>query len=43
MIKLKIDKVAKGVFVSTNSKSDFSENYLEMLPNTAKMSSRKIF
>ena len=36
IIELKTDKLAKNVFLSTNSTHNFSDNYFDMLPNSKK-------
>lgn len=36
IIELKTDRLAKNVFLSTNSTHNFSDNYFDMLPNSKK-------
>ena len=36
IVELKTDKLAKNVFISTNSTHNFSDNYFDMLPNSKK-------
>ncbi len=35
-VKLRTDKLAKNVFISSNSQYNFSDNYFDMLPNSEK-------
>jgi beta-mannosidase len=37
IVELKTDKLAKNVFISTNSTHNFSDNYFDMLPNSKKV------
>jgi hypothetical protein len=36
IIELKTDRLAKNVFLSTNSTHNFSDNYSDMIPNSKK-------